>query len=224
MELREVLRSRRSTRKFTAEQISPEELAEILTYANIAPIGSNRYKDIQLTVIQNRTVLDVLSQASVKRLEDKAKMREIIGEMKDVPGIDSQKVFDPFYGAPTVILVSHRKQTIQPGIEFSNVAIVAYTMHLAATDLGLGSVLIWGVLEAMREIPELDNTAVLELPDEFEPLIGVALGHPEASAQPRELDTKRLKTVQFTMRFCGCQQGDSPWNTNARCPIARKAR
>ena len=51
-------------------------------------------------------------------------------------------------------------------------------MHLAATALGLGSVFMWGSLEAMRVIPELDNTSILNLPEGFEPLIGLAVGYP----------------------------------------------
>ncbi|ACL20188.1 nitroreductase [Desulfitobacterium hafniense DCB-2] len=91
-----------------------------------------------------------------------------------------------------MIFVSHRKQNLQPGIEFANVTCIAYSMHLAAACLGLGSVFIWGSLEAMREIPELDNTAVLNLPDDFEPLLGIAIGHPEQKFKARDLRTDKL--------------------------------
>jgi nitroreductase len=65
-------------------------------------------------------------------------------------------------------------------------------MHLAATELGLGSVFMWGSLEAMREIPELDHTAVLDLPDGFEPLIGIAIGHPEQELSARDLKADKI--------------------------------
>jgi nitroreductase len=185
-----LLRYRKSTRKFTKEQISENNLSDILAAANSAPVGSNQYRDVHLTVVQNRDVLDKLSEAAAKRWEDKARMKEIVG---DTPNIElSQKEFDPFYGAPTVIFVSHRKQELQPGIEFSNVACVTYSMHMAATNLGLGSVFMWGVLESMREIPELDNTAVLNLPDNFEPLIGIAIGHPEQELSARDIKTDKI--------------------------------
>jgi nitroreductase len=190
MDYFELLRHRRSTRRFTAEQISQEDLSKILAAANIAPIGSNRFDDIHLTVVQDRSVLGKLAEASVVRWEDKATMKEIVGDNPKMNA--SGKPFDPFYEAPVVVFVSHRKQTVQPGIEFSNVAIVAYTMHLAATNLGLGRVLMWFALESMREIPAYDNTAVLKLPDGFEPLIGIAIGRADRALNVRERDANRM--------------------------------
>lgn len=192
MDYFELLRYRKSTRTFKKEQISHNDLSHILTAANNSPIGSNLYKDIHLTVVQNRNILDKLSEAAAKRWEDKAKTKKIIG---DTPNVElNQKNLDPFYGAPTVIFVSHRKQDLQPGIEFSNVALVAYSMHLAATNLSLGSVFMWYALESMREIPELDNSSVLNLPLNYEPLIGIAIGYPANKLCERDLKTDRIKT------------------------------
>lgn len=190
MDYFELLRHRKSTRRFTNKQISQDDLSKILTAANAAPVGSNLYKDIHLTVVQDRDILDKLSEASIKRWEDKAKMKKIIGDTPNVAF--GQKATDPFYGASTVIFVSHRKQDLQPGIEFSNVACVTYSMHLAATELGLGSVFMWGSLESMREIPELDNSALLNLPDNFEPLIGIAIGYPQQALSKRDLATDKI--------------------------------
>lgn len=195
MDYFELLRYRRSTRKFTQEQLSKDELGKILVAANAAPVGSNLYKDIHLTIVQNREVLDKLAEAAIKRFEDKAKMKKIVG---DTQGVTLNGQIDPFYGAPTVIFVSHRKQTLQPGIEYSNVACVTYSMHLAATELGLGSVFMWGSLEAMREIPALDHTALLGLPENFEPLIGIAIGHPVQALSKRELKTNKI-TVNYIL-------------------------
>jgi nitroreductase len=189
MEYGDLLKYRKSTRKFTERQITEKELSEILVAAKRAPVGSNLYKDIYLTVVQNREILNKLSQAAAKRFENKAIVKKIAGEYKPE---QAEKAYDPFYGAPTVIFVSHRNQTIQPGIEFSNVACVTYSMHLAATDLGLGSVFMWFALESMREIPELDNSYLLNLPDDFAPLIGIAIGYPAEQLTMRELKTDKI--------------------------------
>lgn len=189
MEYGDLLKYRKSTRKFTERQITEKELSEILVAAKCAPVGSNLYKDIYLTVVQNREILNKLSQAAAKRFENKAIVKKIAGEYKPE---QAEKAYDPFYGAPTVIFVSHRNQTIQPGIEFSNVACVTYSMHLAATDLGLGSVFMWFALESMREIPELDNSYLLNLPDDFAPLIGIAIGYPAEQLTMRELKTDKI--------------------------------
>ena len=204
MEYTEVLRRRHSIRRFTGRQISQDDLSAILAAANAAPVGSNRYEDVHLTVIQRRNVLDKLSEASIKRWKDKEKIKKIIG---DSPAADVNRIMtDPFYGAPTVIFVSHRKQDVQPGIEFSNVACVVYSMHLAAVNLGLGSVLMWFALESMREIPELDNTAILRLPEGYEPLIGIAIGYPAGEPGVREISVDKI-SVNYLQERSICPAG-----------------
>jgi nitroreductase len=194
MDYTELLKHRASTRKFLEDQITEEELSVILLAANGAPVGSNLYRDIHVTVVQNREILDKLSEAAAKRWENKKRMQEIVGDT--VLGDDKKgpaRRSDPFYGAPTVIFVSHKNQTIQPGIEYSNVACVVLSMHLAATELGLGSVFMWHALESMRELPELDNSYLLNLPEDFSPLLGIALGYPAKAPATRELQAGKIK-------------------------------
>jgi nitroreductase len=195
MDYFELLKYRKSTRKFSGEQISQNDLSKILFAANAAPVGSAMYKDIHLTVVQNNDLLVKLSEAAIKRSENKVRIKEILGDFK--PEIETdpdqiKKAANAFYSAPTVIFVSHRKQAIQPGIEFSNVACIGTLMHLAATDLGLGSVFMWHILESMREIPELDNSHLLNLPAEFVPLIGLAIGHPLKQFGEREIEPNKI--------------------------------
>ena len=190
MDYFELISRRKSTRKFTDEQISQDNLTKLLYAANAAPVGSNMYRDVHLTVVRDRGVLDKLSEAMHKRYEDKETMAKIAGEIRDSER--PKVVSDPFYAAPLVVFISHRKQDLQPGIEYSNVACIALSMHLAATSLGLGSVFMWGSLEAMRVYPELDNTALLELPDGFEPLLGVAFGHIEKELIAKDINPGRI--------------------------------
>ena len=195
MDYFELLKYRKSTRKFAPGQISPEELGKILLAGSGAPVGSAQYKDVHLTVCTSGEILSKLAEAAEKRWEDTRKMKEILGETKLESALP-KKGYDPFYGAPTVIFISHRAQTLQPGIEFSNVACVAYSMHLAATALGLGSVFMWFALESMRELPELDHTGLLALPEGFAPLLGLAVGKPASPPAPREIKTDRM-TVNY---------------------------
>jgi len=190
MDFFELLSYRKSTRKFTDKQISQDDLTKILYAANAAPVGSNMYRDVHLTIVRDRSILDKLSKAAIKRYEDKETMKKIVGDIHDSER--PKTVTDPFYAAPLVIFISHRKQDLQPGIEYANTACIALSMHLAATSLGLGSVFMWGSLEAMRVIPALDNTAALELPEGFEPLIGVAFGYAEKELIARDIAPDRI--------------------------------
>ena len=178
MEFNQVLSIRQSTRRYLERQIESEQIAAIIAAANHSPVGSNLYKDIHITVVQDQNKLLYLCEAAWKRFSSKDKVKEIAGDT-----VTEERANDMtpnlFYGAPTVFFISHRKQNLQEGIEWANVTTVTNQMHLAATNLGLGSVYMWGALESMRLFPELDHTDVLELPDGFEPLIALAVGYPE---------------------------------------------
>ncbi len=190
MDYFELLKTRHSVRRFTDEPVSDEEVRKIVLAANAAPVGSNLYCDLHLTVVRDRDVLHRLAEAARFRLKDKETMRAITASVRGQG--DLQKEFDPFYGAPVVIFVSHRRQDLQPGIEYCNAASVVQTMHLAASELGLGSVFMWGSLEAMRVYPQYDRTALLELPEGFEPLLGLAVGHERGEAAARELTSEKI--------------------------------
>lgn len=179
MEYNKVLSYRQSTRKFKEEQLTEAEVMELLQAANQAPVGSAMYQDIHITVVQNQEVLLTLCEAAWERFSTKEKVKEIVGEVTERTPVEAgaQKP-NLFYGAPTVFFVSHRKQTLQPGIEYANVSTIINQMHLKATDMGLGSCYMWGALESMRMLPQLDHTELLQLPENFEPLIALAVGYP----------------------------------------------
>ena len=193
MEFEEVLRSRQSTRKYLPKQISDEQLQTLLETANRAPVGSKLYKDIHLTVVQNQEILLKLCEAAWERFSSRQKVEEIAGETLDKTQTKEIRI-NLFYDAPTVIFVSHRRQTLQPGIEWANAASVVNEMHLAATGMGLGSVYMWGALESMRMIPEKDHTELLELPEGFEPLIALAVGYPVDGLKERPISHEIITT------------------------------
>ena len=194
MEYFELLRTRRSTHKFTDEPVREEILNLILDAGECAPVGSSRYHDLCLTVVKNREVLEKLAEAARVRRSNAKEMARIINTVSNAAEIlDPNNSYDPFYHAPAVIFISHRRQDLEPHIEWCNVATVAMAMHLAATDLGLGSCFMWFALDSMRRIPEMDCTDLLHLPEDFEPLLGLAVGHREKPAAVRDIDLNRIE-------------------------------
>ena len=176
MEFNSVLEQRRSVRAFRPDPLPQEQLDALLRAACLAPVGSAMYRDVHITVVRDQEKLLKLCEAAWKRFSSVEVVREIAGEADTDPeaGVHQPNLF---YGAPVVFFLSHRRQTLQPGIEWANVTAVAQQMHLAAADMGLGSCFMWGALESMRMFPELDHTELLALPPDFEPLIGLAVGY-----------------------------------------------
>ena len=191
MEFEKVMENRRSVRAFRPDALTEEQIDRLLRAACLAPVGSAMYRDLHITVVRSQEKLLRLCEAAWKRFSSVEVVREIAGEADTDPEAGTQRP-NLFYGAPVVFFLSHRRQTLQPGIEWANVTAVAAQMHLAATDMGLGSCFMWGALESMRMFPELDHTALLELPKDFEPLIGLAVGYPadapKAERPQREIE------------------------------------
>lgn len=110
----EAIYNRRSIRKYKAEQISREELEAVLKAGVCAPTGMNRQSPIIL-VVQEKEEIAYISKlnAAVNHWES-----------------------DPFYGAPTVLIVlaeANSPHAVQDG------SLVMGNMMNAASALGLGS-------------------------------------------------------------------------------------
>ena len=106
--------NRRSIRKYKPEQITREELDIILQAGICAPTGKNRQSPI-LIAVQDKEVRDLLSRMNAQVL-----------------GAD----VDPFYGAPTVVVVLAKADSphaVQDG------SLVLGNMMTAAKAIGLGS-------------------------------------------------------------------------------------
>ena len=109
------LKERRSIRSFTNEQIKEEDLAKILEAATYAPSGSNK-QTAKIVVVQNQAEIAYLSKLNASYSKN--------------PG------GDPFYGAPTVIVV------LGDGTKANYVkdaSLVLGNMMNAAHALGVGS-------------------------------------------------------------------------------------
>lgn len=190
----ELLNKRTSSRKYTEEPLTEEEIQAILKAGALAPVGSNRYHDLHVSVVTDRAVLTALAEASLIRRSNTKEMAKIINNVSNADEILEQKnTYDPFYHAPAVFFVAHKKQDLEPHIEWCNAASVVLSMHLATVEMGLGSCYMWFALDSMRRLPELDRTDLLKLPENYVPLLGLAVGHIAQPLNERNLDPSRLK-------------------------------
>lgn len=169
----ETLYSRRSIRNFNGESITEAELQEILKSAYAAPVGRAMYDTLSLTVISNKELL--------------GKWEQLMANAVGNPDLH------PFYGAPTVILVSSAMPSApMNNVNYSNAAIIVHNMAIAATDLGVGACHIWGAVGVLNGNEELKKE--LKVPEGMTPCCAVALGHFDGKYELREIPENRIKT------------------------------
>ena len=168
----ENLFSRRSIRTYNGKNITETELNKILKAAYASPVGRALFDTLNITVISNRNYLD--------KWEDYC---------------ENESGHRPFYGAPTVVLVSslipsHDLKSVN--VNFSNAAIVVQNMAIAATELGIGSCHIWGAVRFLNDNAELLKE--LNLPDGMIPCCAITLGHTDEKYEIRDIPENKIKT------------------------------
>lgn len=160
---------RRSIRSYQGKQISADELETVLEAGRCAPSGMN---------MQSAKAFVVQSGEEMAQL--KALAQKVSGNSRN-----------PFYDAPTVILVFSKASNLTP-TEDGTLAIE--NMFLAAQSLGLGTCWIYAVT-AMFAAPE--GKAWMEahgVPADYEIVGSVAIGYP-AGAKPEPKEHASFATI-----------------------------
>lgn len=161
----EAILDRRSVRTYRPEQISEEELTDILQAARFAP-STMGLQARHFTVIQNKQLIADIVDVAVKN------------GAKFLPG------HTPFYSAPTVIVLSV-PETAKYGREDAACAVM--NLMLASHAYGLGSCYICSVLSGLRDESIMKR---LKLPDGYLPVGCITVGYPsEHAPAPKERRT-----------------------------------
>lgn len=118
-ELLTAMKERRSVRRFTKEVPKKEDLEKIIEAGLFAPSGRNSQSAIILCVT------------------DPEIREELMEENRRIGGWEGN--FDPFYGAPAILIVLANKEV---GTSIYDGSLVMENLMLAAHSLGLGSIWI----------------------------------------------------------------------------------
>lgn len=162
----EDLKSRRSCRAYTAQQVSKEELDQVLEAGMYAPTGMGRQSPVMVAV------------------QDPDTVRELSRLNARVMGAST----DPFYGAPTVIVVLADPEI---GTYREDGSLVMGNLLNAAHAVGLGSCWIHRAREVF-DSPE--GKALLKkwgVPEKYVGIGNCILGYaaqPAAAPKPRKAD------------------------------------
>lgn len=169
-EVLDVIKTRRSIRKYRPEQIWGEELDAVLEAGTYAPTGMGK---------QSPVIVAVQREADINKL---ARMNaEIMGSQGN-----------PYYGAPTIVLVFADGKN---GNHVQDASCVLENMMLAAHALGLGT--CW-INREKEMFGTEEGKALMEEWGLDQGLVGVgalALGYPEGDAPapaPRKPDYIRI--------------------------------
>lgn len=157
----QLLKDRRSVRKYKPEQITDAELQTVLEAATYAPTGKGAQSPIMIAV-QNKEDCDALRRMNA----------EILGVKSD-----------PYYNAPTIVLVLADK-SVRPTYVEDGSCVLTYIM-LAAEAIGLGT--CW--IHRARQMFESEEGKALLKKWGVEPgeLVGIgacSLGYPEGAPLP----------------------------------------
>ena len=149
----EVLKNRRAIRKFKPEQIKDEELDLILEAGTYAPTAMGMQSPL-IVAVQNK--------------EDVQELNKLSAKIMNRPGVT-----EPYYGAPTIILIFATDIARTEELGTLDAAAVCTNMLNAAYAVGLGSVWIhraheifdteegkallnkWGIKEHVRGVASI---------------------------------------------------------------------
>ena len=170
MELIDVMLKRRSTRKFSDEKVSKEELDKILQAALLSPTSMNR-KPCNFMVVERK---------------------ETLAELANSKDHGAQLIA----GADKAIVVVGDTMIADTWIEDSSIALTY--MHLMATELGLGSCWVQIHLRSRDgEDSEKIVRDILKIDDHYR-IVGImALGHSDDIPAPHSLDDVDKNKIHF---------------------------
>lgn len=163
----ETIGKRSSTRGYTPEPLTEEELNTLLHAGLQAPTAANK-QEIHFTVLKG----------------DNPILQELENEKNRLRNIPAQ-THNFYYEAPTVIILSadstYKWSPLDAGIAVENMA-------LAAEELGLGNLIIGCIYDALRGEKKDYFSKALQFPDQYEYEIAIAFGHKAVTKEPHTYD------------------------------------
>ena len=170
----DIIKERSSTRGYTDEKLTAEELDKIIEAGLSAPTGMNK-QEIHFTVLNG----------------DNPVLAEIEAEKNRLRNLDKLE-HNFYYEAPTVIILS-----AEAGFKWSQVdaGIAVQNMALEATELGLGNVILGCIYDALHGEKKAYFSEKLSLPENYEFEIALAVGHKAVTKEPHTFERDKQVTV-----------------------------
>ncbi len=168
-----VLEIRRSCRNFKPDMVKDEELKAIIKAGTYAATGMGKQSPVIIAVT------------------DKALRDEISGENRKIGGWDEG--FDPFYGAPVILIVLANKEV--PTYVYDGSLVMGNLMN-AAESLGVASIWIHRAKEEFESDFGKGILKKLGIEGDYEGIGHCALGY---AAEPAKTPAPRKENYVYTI-------------------------
>lgn len=170
----ETIGQRSSARAYSTEKLTQTELDSILKAGLQAPTGMNR-QEIHFSVVSG----------------DNPMLEELDAEKRRLRGQEKQPN-NFYYEAPILIFLS-----AEDGFKWSKVdaGIAVQNMVLAAESLGLGTLIIGCVYDALHGEKKEYFSQALQIPEGYSFQIALAVGHKTDDKAPHEYDFEEQVTI-----------------------------
>lgn len=162
MELLELMKSRRSIRKYTDKQISKEDLNKIIEAGLYAPSAGGGQRT-RIVASQNRKLNETIGKLNIAKF-DRSQLLGSYVSSEQPSIIDDPNIKSGFYGAPTVLTIFAPKNFLY---SIPDAFCIAENIVLMAHSLGISSCILargeetfdnplgekilkdWGILDTM---------------------------------------------------------------------------
>ncbi len=173
------IETRRSTRGFSSEQITKNDMEEIVKAGFLAPSAMNA-QDWHFVVVQNKEILDTLNLKAKSVLTPELHQR-----MKD--RFNGDENYSLYYNAPTAVFVFEKEDG---HYATANCAYASQNMVLMAQSLGYNSCYV-GM--ATRAFTDDECYKMLEVPTGYKISMAIAMGKGSVSMPVVDRDVTKVK-------------------------------
>lgn len=173
----ETIMSRRSIRKYKQQTIGKDTLQQILDCGINAPNGMNR-QSWEIRVVNTPDFINEIDSLNTS--------------LALADGKDASKVRHASYGAPVLIFIAN-----DTDYDLSQVdcGLLGANIILSAESMGLGTCCLGGIVRTMKSPEASALLKRLDLPENYNLLYAIALGHPDESPAAKPRKAEKIKFV-----------------------------
>lgn len=189
MKTLELIKKRRSIRKYQDKQISKEALKQILEAGIYAPNAGGGQRSM-IVAIQNKDLADKIGRLNIAKF-DRSKLAGGYVSKEQPSNIDDPTIKSGFYNAPTVCIIFAQKNFLY---SIPDAFCCAENMVIEATELGISSCIVARGEETFDNDTGKELLKSWNIPENMIPRCFVLLGYCNGE-YPKEKPRKAGRTL-----------------------------